>query len=109
MKHKVKLFVMTQLAMLFVRIPVYAKTADVGEPVIVSGTKLLIAALIGIATGLVTSFITLSALKTGSLWINASPEEKPKHQKELITTIIAGVITLTIGSTITYIIGFYKG
>ena len=70
-------------------------------------TKGLVAALIGIVTALVTGWITLQALKVGTMWINASPEEKPMHQKELIKTIIAGVVTLTIGSTITYVLGFY--
>lgn len=79
-----------------------------GEPVIVSGTRLLMAALIGIATGLVTSLGTINAFKVGAKWINASAEERPKYQKELINVIVATVVVLTIGSTITYIVGFYN-
>ena len=67
------------------------------------------ASAIGILTGLVVGMITFNGLKVGTQWINASPEEKPKFQKELINVVIAGVVTLTIGGTVTWIVGFYQG
>lgn len=106
-RNKLKMLIGTFVLMVLANSTmVYAATA---EPPIISGTKKLIAALIGFVTALATGFLTFQAGKTGMLWMNASPEEKPKHQKDLIGTIIAGIVTLTIGSTITYIVGFYGG
>ena len=79
------------------------------EPNIVTGTRSLVASAIGILTGLVVSVITFNGLKVGTQWINASPEEKPKFQKELINVVIAGVVTLTIGGTVAWIVNFYQG
>lgn len=86
--------------------PVFA--GDTGEPALVSGTRKLIAAATGIVTGLLTGMGTLKALTVGAKWINATAEERPKYQKELIAVIAATVVVLTIGSTITYIVGFYS-
>lgn len=85
---------------------VYATTS---EPPIVTGTRALLAAGIGILTGIVVAVMTFSAIKVGIKWTNADIEEKPKYQKELIEVIIAGVVTLTIGATITWVVGFYQG
>ena len=82
--------------------------ATTTEPKIVTGTRTLLAVVIGIITGFIVSLITISALKVGAKWTSASPEEKPKYQKELFNTIVAGVVTLTIGGTITWIVGFYQ-
>lgn len=87
-------------------LPVYAAA---GEPELVTGTRALLASGIGIVTGLVVSVIIFNGLKTGTKWINASAEERPKYQKELVNVIIAGVVTLTIGGTITWVVGFYQG
>lgn len=101
---RVRFFLINLAVMLAVTQPLYASS----EPVIVSGTRKLIAAVTALVTALVTGMGTLNALKVGTKWINASPEERPKHQKELVLVIIATVVTLTIGSTLTYIVGFYS-
>ena len=107
MKKRIKKIQMAVIATgLYAALPtlVYAS-----EPKIVTGTRSLLASVIGILTGLVVAFITFNGLKVGTQWVNASAEERPKYQKELINVIIAGVVTLTIGGTITWIVGFYQG
>lgn len=101
---RIRFFMLQLMTMLMITYPVYAGE----DPKLVSGTKKLIAAVTAILTALVTAMGTFNALKVGTKWINASPEERPKHQKELVLVIIATVVTLTIGSTITYIVGFYS-
>lgn len=110
MGKKVRFFgmclVMNLSAVMLNCYPVFAGEAE--DPIIVKGTRLLFAAFIAIATGLVTSLGTVNAFKVGAKWINASAEERSKYQKELINVIAATVVVLTIGSTITYIVGFYN-
>lgn len=105
LKSKVYFFGMNLIMLLMIECPVYA--GEMGEPAIVSGTRKLAAAATGFLTGLVVVVGVVKASTVGMKWINASAEEKPKYQKELIQVIIAIVVTLTIGSTITYIVGFY--
>lgn len=112
MKNKVKNMILkwkTVLlaASLYLALPIQVYAA--AEPKIVTGTRTLIAVAIGILTGIVVSFIIFNGLKVGLKWINASAEERPKFQKELVNVIIAGVVTLTIGGTVTWIVGFYQG
>lgn len=105
--NRVSLFCMNLAVLLLISCPVYANGGTIGEPALVSGTRKLIAAGTGILTGIVAAVCIWKASTVGIQWINASAEEKPKFQKELITVIIAGVVTLTIGSTVTWIVGFY--
>lgn len=105
LRNKIRFFYMNLLMLLMLSCPVYAST--VGEPVLVSGTRKLLAVITGVLTGLVATVGIVKASTVGMKWINASPDEKPKHQKELVQVIIAIIVTLTIGSTITYIVGFY--
>lgn len=77
------------------------------EPVLVSGTRKLLAAGTAILTTFIIGVLVFNAYKVGMKWMNAAPEEKPKYQKEFITLIGIGVVVLTAGSTITWIVGFY--
>ena len=89
--------------MMSVGMPVFAA----GEPALVSGTRSLLAAGTAIITGLVAAIGIWKASVVGIKWINASAEERPKYQKELVLVIVAVIVTLTIGGTITWIVGFY--
>ena len=102
--NRLKFFLSCFVWMILTCRPVYASA---GEPGIVSGTRQLLAAGTGLLTGLVAAVGIWKASAVGIQWINASPEERPKFQKELVTVIIAVVVTLTIGGTITWIVGFY--
>lgn len=102
---RVKFFYMNLSMMLMISYPVYASA---GEPDLINGTRKLVAAGTALVTGLVAAVSIWKAATVGIQWINASAEEKPKFQKELIQVIIATVVTLTIGGTITWIIGFYN-
>lgn len=109
-KVKMTLMMLMNLAVMITSNPIFvfaAGSGDASEPLIVSGTKKLVASAIALFTGLVVSFGTVVSLKTGVKWMGASAEEKPKFQKELIGDIIATVITLTIGATLTWVVGFY--
>lgn len=104
---KSKLIWMTMFMYVLVPMQVYASGTG-SEPIIVSGTRALLAAGIGILTAFAVAVMTFFAVKTGIQMTSASPEERPKYQKELIGTIIAGLVTLTIGGTISWIVGFYQ-
>lgn len=106
-----KFLCMNVIMTLMIYQPVFAedKTKAPAEPIIITGSRLLLAALTGIITGFVTSVGALKALTVGTQWINANPEEKPKYQKELLRVIGITIIVLTSGSTLTYIVGFYSG
>lgn len=105
LRNKSRFFCMNLIMLLMISCPVYAST--VGEPVLVSGSRKLLAVITGVLTGFVATVGIVKASTVGMKWINASPDEKPKYQKELVQVIIAIIVTLTIGSTITYIVGFY--
>ena len=102
---KSKVVVMTMWLQMMVPTMVLASQ---GEPLIVSGTRLLIAALIEIAVLSVAGVMTFNAYKIGLLWMSASAEEKPKYKKEAIQLIAGGVLTFTAGSSIAWVIGFYN-
>lgn len=102
MRKKVRVFLGTFVTALAVSCPVYA-----GEPVIVSGTKNLLAWATGIITAFVAGYMTYCASKPIIKYMDASPEEKPKFKKEAKDIIIAGVVVATLGSTITFILAKY--
>lgn len=107
-RNTIKFVCMSLVSMMWVSCPELVLAATTEEPLIVTGTRLLLAAIIGLATGLIVTIGTVKAISVGAQWINASPDERPRFQKELIAVIIATVVVLTIGSTITYVVGFYQ-
>lgn len=78
------------------------------EPALVSGTKKLISDVTGYAMGMIVGITVLAALIIGIMWLIASEEEKPKHKKRFITTIVIGVVLLTISGTINWVMGYYQ-
>lgn len=102
MKKKVKIFLGTFVTVLAFSCPVYA-----GEPVIVTGTKNLLAWATGIITAFVAGYMTYCASKPIIAYMDASPEEKPKFKKEAKDIIKAGIVLVTLGSSITFILAKY--
>ena len=100
---KAKVVVMTVWLQMMVPTMVFAT-----EPVIVSGTKNLISDVTGFAMGMVIGITVLTELIIGIMWLIASEEEKPKHKKRFVNTIVIGVVLLTISGTIHWVMEYYK-
>lgn len=82
-------------------------SAYASEPVIVSGTRSLIAWATGISTGFVSAVTIFRGSVAIYKYIHAQPEEKPKYKKEAKEIVIAAVVIATLGSTITFILAKY--
>lgn len=78
-----------------------------GDPVIVTGTKKLVADGTKILTGLVAGVTTVMALFRGIAWQTADDEHKPKHKKEVIDTLKIGVLLTCIMGIVAWIFSYY--
>lgn len=86
--------------------PAYASLENIP---LVSGTKKLL-------NDLTPILVAIGVLITGVLaavrviqWNNADEQEKPRAKKEIISTVLGGILITTIVGTLTAILGYYGG
>lgn len=89
----------------------YASSVGAGDlenTKLFTGTKNLLTTGTAILTGLATAVTIFFAVVNALAWQTAADQEKPAAKKKLISTVIAGVITITIGGVITAVFAFYN-
>lgn len=75
--------------------------------ILFSGTKNLFAAGTGAVTALVAGMTAFHTAKGIAAMQNAQDEEKPKKKKEIITTLVLGVLGTCASGLVTWILAFY--
>ena len=95
---------MAMVAVLFCAVPAYASLDNIP---LVEGTKKILNDLTPIV-------VAIGVLLTGVLaavrviqWNNADEQEKPRAKKQIISTVLGGILITTIVGTITAILGYY--
>lgn len=82
-------------------------TTNYNNLILFSGTKNLFAAGTGAVTALVAGMTAFHTAKGIAAMQNAQDEEKPKKKKEIITTLVLGVLGTCASGLVTWILAFY--
>ncbi len=82
-------------------------TNNYNNLILFSGTRNLFAAGTGAVTALVAGMTAFHTAKGIAAMQNAQDEEKPKKKKEIITTLVLGVLGTCASGLVTWILAFY--
>lgn len=84
-----------------------SNTTNYNNLILFSGTRNLFAAGTGAVTALVAGMTAFHTAKGIAAMQNAQDEEKPKKKKEIITTLVLGVLGTCASGLVTWILAFY--
>ena len=88
-------------------LPAFANSVDFTQTTLYTGTVNLIWAAVAAMTAITVAVTVVLSIKAGLAWQVANDQEKPQKKKELINTIVIGVIVASLTGVITIILGAY--
>lgn len=85
----------------------FANSVDFTQTTLYTGTVTLIWAAVAAMTAITVAVTVVLSIKAGLAWQVANDQEKPQRKKDLINTIVIGVIVASLTGLITIILGAY--
>lgn len=104
----IKRVVLMFSALFLLKPPLIAQAGGLEGTSLVQGAKKLIADGTMILTGLCAAVVIFVCIKEGYLYFSGEDEEKPKHKKNIKTTIIIGVLIMSCSGLISVIFGYFS-
>ena len=103
-----KAMLLTSTAIMGVMTPIVSHaTTELKDTKLVTGTQALFAAGIVVLEIIEGGFTVFFAGKEGVKWQAASPEEKPKYVKSMVSIIAGGIVVMCLSGLIPVIFAYY--
>lgn len=102
-----KAMLLTSTAIMGVMTPIVSHATELKDTKLVTGTQTLMTAIIVVIEVIEGGVTVVLAGKEGVKWQAASPEEKPKHVKSMLTIIGGGIVVMCLSGLVPVIFSYY--